>query len=567
MFNNSSRLTITGSTLSSVNGSQYNTYNNYHFDLKARSRFPEEEWKAELHREYDRIRTGRIKLLRTVCESPVSRCQYEETTRLTMIEAWDDSRATRVFGLALLNTGQEMSLFSSVAYTGPDAEKVFKKDCIDFSRIKRANFVQLHAFNDSENLMIFFHDELIPLAHVFHKHPHCRATLSRYISFQDELIPSESVPDDFQYLRNMWIRLRDGALVYGPKGPRSTFCSFMVEDNVTVTAQTLRHDVPSPLQVNSYKDQYLLSYLADMFLRGFYLPNDPLFCDRPVTVYPSLLSYTHLAVLSATSSLPRIIARFPELGGESLWNLQVSFPDSYEDHYVQTFMRDGRIRFEINRRLEYFDQICFKFTLDQSYTEKMSCVWLAQACHIFSRLNIPCNCWKNYGFLHEVTFELNPYGCPTQWTAPVYTRSFDPNGCTMMTEKERLMQGLRHFTPNVTTEMKVWTTKDYDFMRALQEVKGVDPTTTEFANLAGLPILEIVSTEVNHFEDVFDDTDSLLSTLDNENEEDDMDVDSHCIQSSREGVVREMGMDIEMGDSSSPSVENLTGNVLMDVDD
>ncbi|KAF9250312.1 hypothetical protein L218DRAFT_1010644 [Marasmius fiardii PR-910] len=52
--------------------------------------------------------------------------------------------------------------------------------------------------------------------------------------------------------------------------------------------------------------------------------------------------------------------------------------------------------------------------------------------------------------------------------------------------------------------MNTWWLENYDFMRDLQEAKGFDPTTTEFACSIGIPILEIVYPENNRFEVVLD---------------------------------------------------------------
>ncbi|KAF9254795.1 hypothetical protein L218DRAFT_828225, partial [Marasmius fiardii PR-910] len=74
----------------------------------------------------------------------------------------------------------------------------------------------------------------------------------------------------------------------------------------------------------------------------------------------------------------------------------------------------------------------------------------------------------------------------------LYYFSFDPDGRTTMTERERVMGGLPRLIPEASTWMTWWRPVDYDFMRELQEVKGFDSTTTEFASSAGLPILQIV---------------------------------------------------------------------------
>ncbi|KAF9254020.1 hypothetical protein L218DRAFT_1010230 [Marasmius fiardii PR-910] len=179
MLSVSSRIAISQGTFNVVHGNQYNIYNNQSEEDGLHPRFdPEDEWKMELYREYKRVTTGDSYLLRTICESTVEDNEYEDDRREEMM------KATRVFSVSRLGGGRNGSRFTSVGYTGRDAKKLFKQDCIDFSRIKHASVAQLHAFNDSANPMVFFHDELIPLQYTMESHPDCAYVLSQYISFQ-----------------------------------------------------------------------------------------------------------------------------------------------------------------------------------------------------------------------------------------------------------------------------------------------------------------------------------------------------------------------------------------------
>ncbi|KAF9255285.1 hypothetical protein L218DRAFT_356517 [Marasmius fiardii PR-910] len=227
MFN-SSQIIIPRGTFNVVNRDQYNiTYNDY-LQPDALPRFsPEDRWKTELYQEYNLVRTGDVNLLETIYENAATEYEYEDGK-------WAERKATRVVSVAHLGNGWGRTRFLSVQYTGPDARKIFKTDCLTFSRIKHVNIVQLHAFNDSKNgPMLFFHDELIPLAHVIQNHPGCRYALERYIALQDALMFPE--PPFNKSWTQVWIRAKDGTFVYGPDGP-----------SFDVNHLDFSHDFPKP---------------------------------------------------------------------------------------------------------------------------------------------------------------------------------------------------------------------------------------------------------------------------------------------------------------------------------
>ncbi|KAF9269891.1 hypothetical protein L218DRAFT_830409, partial [Marasmius fiardii PR-910] len=161
--------------------------------------------------------------------------------------------------------------------------------------------------------------------------------------------------------------------------------------------------------------------------------------------------------------------------------------------------------------------------------------WLTQAHHIFETLEIPQDDWENYGlqfFLILLTFPLlgfsvqitvklenlqqsvhsrlrssyylfmHPFlhfkdSIPVllSWASSrnLYYWSTDPNGHSMMTEKDCLVHGLPRYVTKFQTEMKTWSLHhDYHYMQILQEAEGFDPSTTDYAHSLGQPILKIV---------------------------------------------------------------------------
>ncbi|KAF9254302.1 hypothetical protein L218DRAFT_555691 [Marasmius fiardii PR-910] len=89
---------------------------------------------------------------------------------------WEKRTATQGFSVARFGNGRDRAWFLSIGYTGHDARKVFKQDCLTFSRI---NMAQLYAFNDSQhNPMIFFYNDLVPIAHIFQNHLDCQTVFA-----------------------------------------------------------------------------------------------------------------------------------------------------------------------------------------------------------------------------------------------------------------------------------------------------------------------------------------------------------------------------------------------------
>ncbi|KAL0568914.1 hypothetical protein V5O48_013056 [Marasmius crinis-equi] len=83
-----------------------------------------------------------------------------------------------------------------------------------------------------------------------------------------------------------------------------------------------------------------------------------------------------------------------------------------------------------------------------------------------------------------------------------YYWSVDPNGKSSLSEEERVSFGLPHFTHGSYSYYSSYPVEVYDFIQRWQEAKGFDPKTTEFARSLGYPILEILSWDEEHFENI-----------------------------------------------------------------
>ncbi|KAG7087960.1 hypothetical protein E1B28_012001 [Marasmius oreades] len=567
MFNNSSRMNFGNANLSIVHGNQNNMYYLQHEHQVAGP--GEEEWKVKLHREYDRFPAGRIKILETFTENRVWRGEYEdESVNLSWDERWDSSRAKRTTHLACLVKGMKESLpFFSIAYTGPDAQKVFKRDCLRYSRNRYGNVAQLRGFNDSDIPMVLFHEELIPVQHIQRHHKYSTA-LQCYLSFQAS-IAMHNMPEwcrteriNLYHWYHVWIQPRNGRVSFGPAGPRPDFfpvgaypdwqlksCS----DIPVLHPATYNADCITEHLIKYCPDHFFLDVLASTGTRS--------------NMYPKTEDWPRHTCHVWDRFSGRSLARF-----RSGWTYKIDFSFAEELLHSVT-MEDGRTRFSINSAtawLQMQEEIPFGFTyeIDLPWHQQRH-GWLSQACSIFNTLNIPKDKWSDYHFVDLVYLGLNlgtldhdvegdfdaitpnianesnyylfllppppslPGGFPDihAWMSGknLYYYSLDPNGKSVMTETQCLSFRLPPIVPNFTFRGYSWNSDVYDLISAWQEKKGFDPTTTEFTRSLGYPIMEVIySMDDGRFEDLFENTDSLSSHTD------------------RVGTGHERAMDIDM---------------------
>ncbi|KAF9255434.1 hypothetical protein L218DRAFT_817459, partial [Marasmius fiardii PR-910] len=74
----------------------------------------------------------------------------------------------------------------------------------------------------------------------------------------------------------------------------------------------------------------------------------------------------------------------------------------------------------------------------------------------------------------------------------LYYWSSDPAGGSIMPESQRLHLGLPSLAPSfLGFDLRSWSIDIYDTIWTWQEMKGFDPTTTEFARSLGFPVMEL----------------------------------------------------------------------------
>ncbi|KAF9254406.1 hypothetical protein L218DRAFT_886410 [Marasmius fiardii PR-910] len=203
----------------------------------------------------------------------------------------------------------------------------------------------------------------------------------------------------------------------------------------------------------------------------------------------------------------------------------------------------------------------FHFWLDPYFSGGLSSIWLAQAYRVFTTLSIPEDEWNDCGlclhhhwdrYLYMVILDIEvsapeetnnsltthngpnlPHylfvrppprfsdGFPdiSNWRSgkDLYYWSHSPNGIPFPPEHPEMALSkdadvalsLPNVVPEVHPLMHTWSLDAYNLMRKLQEAKGFDPTTTDFALSKGYPLLDIISAGEERFEDISKDTGAL----------------------------------------------------------
>ncbi|KAK1230809.1 hypothetical protein PQX77_006081 [Marasmius sp. AFHP31] len=569
MFDHSDspRISVSGGTLSFniVHGNQSNPHTQSPQD---RHRFPPgEEWKEELYHEvlidhYERIPTGRIKLINTISETGVERRTYEEPRTMSLVEGSDTSRAKRVLHLACTVSETRVSPPSLVVkYTGRDARHAFKMDVLQFSQLRDPAFPQLRGFNDSEMPMIIFHDLLVPARHVIeytqnspialcYLHMQGNAAVSNLPPTAAPIMLSLCSTPGLLYGEHIWIRPQTGDVCFGPAGP-------WPDHNFSIwgypTSPQHAHLGPSPLPLSAYNNSALFDYLVQNATSDFVLS---VLSRQYMWPYPDEMDCCQHILHVHSHFHQQPVAKFPGSTGTFTFHCILYEPHHLESEPAKMLMEDGRTRYIayltspagflnllLTLRLtisnHYIEQGSLLFHFRQDRTLYSFCeAWLCQAIHVFHVLGIPREEWEGFTLLpnHSITvLGLCSYGYaqsrrnydyrsdppyylfvqpPPQlpdttpdlvsWTqAPaesLYYWSVDPDGNSRMSKAHYMTLGLPCFRNFANQPHVGWKAEIYDLVRQWQEAKGFDPTTTVFARSMGYPIVEILDQDGHRLE-------------------------------------------------------------------
>ncbi|KAF9260915.1 hypothetical protein L218DRAFT_842153, partial [Marasmius fiardii PR-910] len=70
--------------------------------------------------------------------------------------------------------------------------------------------------------------------------------------------------------------------------------------------------------------------------------------------------------------------------------------------------------------------------------------------------------------------------------------SRDSSGQSVISLEEQKEMGLPGITVDEELTFQHWSEEAYDCLRKYQELRGFDPSTTDFARSLGLPILDVI---------------------------------------------------------------------------
>ncbi|KAK1227725.1 hypothetical protein PQX77_009276 [Marasmius sp. AFHP31] len=482
MFNhsNSPRISVSGGTLSFnvVHGNQSNSRTRSPQD---RHRFPPgEEWKEELYREYERMPTGRIKLVNTIFETGVARRTYEGSRSMSLIEGSDTSRAKRILHLACTASETwESPPFLLVKYTGRDARRAFKMDALQFSQLRDPLFPQLRGFSDSEIPIIIFHDLLIPAAHAIQHDQNSPAILC-YLRLQGETAFSN-------------LAYNNSALFdYLVQNATSDFVlSALSQQYMWINPDEMDCCQHIPRVRSRFHQQLVAKFPETTWTFTFHCVS---FESKPAKTLVD--GRTRLTISN----------RYIEHGSLDFHFRQDQTPCNYDEAWlcqaIHVFhvLDIPREEWESFTLLPYYGLIWFSLTPSVRGQSRQDCDY---------RFDPP-----------YYLFILPPPQLPDKapdvasWIqAPAessYYWSADPDGKSRMSKAHYMALGLPCFDKSISRSIgpRVWKAEIYDLVRQWQEAKGYDPTTTDFVRSMGYPIVEILPQDINCFDTYVEDDES-----------------------------------------------------------
>ncbi|KAJ8080132.1 hypothetical protein PM082_016960 [Marasmius tenuissimus] len=278
-------------------------------------------------------------------------------------------------------------------------------------------------------------------------------------------------------------------------------------------------------------------------------------------------------------------------------------------------MEDGRTRLTILDRHILNDETSnlvlgskFAFFTNRVNPSTYREAWLSQAIHVFHVLGIPREEWEDYTLSATSCIYVSPdYSghaqarqSDIQFDPPIYLFvlppprqpvhvafwsqasteslcywSVDPDGNRKLSEAQRMALGLPCFQRSQLLPWNSgrWEIEVYDVMRRWQEAKGFDPTTTDFAQSMGHPILEIIPQDEARFETCQENVEHVGNQKHEQGSEP-MQVDefSETIPdpqaspaSSRQGLVDSSLMDIDMEDCNGRMADLSVDTISIDV--
>ncbi|KAK7047401.1 hypothetical protein VNI00_006632 [Paramarasmius palmivorus] len=334
---------------------------------------------------------------------------------------------------------------------------------------------------------------------------------------------------DFQLL---WVQPQTGGLCVGPRGPELE-CQFMLADLPSPIIDVCNSE--DPLPIDAYQDENIVHYFSRAINDQDFI--DWFFTRAHFDVLQADLGEAEVRSLSSSNgaiysdSRGKLVARCEDISKSCRWTTTYIRVSSGKLERSRTQMADGSIRFTFTSPKQF--HICFGHEFGNCRVqEALLRLWLSQAHRVFDHLNMSRNdarqclamtrkvytslegngpesaSQRNPWFLFIRPFPSTPTGQPdfAAWThGNMVHWSSDASGRTWVLNDAQQTPGFPKITPQIKTLTYKWDDIIYGAARRIQEFKGFDPRTRDFARSLELPAFEV------EFEDAED--------------EDDMDVD------------------------------------------
>ncbi|KAF9254895.1 hypothetical protein L218DRAFT_1082111 [Marasmius fiardii PR-910] len=367
------------------------------------------------------------------------------------------------------------SKFTVKTYHGRNGKKEWRRDFLRCSRDWHGD-VPLFGYNKSSVPLLIFHGELVPIAHI-----------EAQVGWVG-LVYLEMLRKSLRCSRNeLWMDPTKGSFCRGPVGPKCRQWSDRFHiDAIPSDIEFLKENVVIRYFSNIKNDLGLIAVLA-------YSSHFEHVIGVFSTYYPHLISsLTNSTIASIRNA--RWFSRKGCLGD-------------------QQRMADGSTRFLLTDHGRHIEV--------ESMVETYS--WLSQALSVFHVHNIWFNedlsnfkfidpYFKVKGALQKLKHKrqqcrlgrpiylfLLPSPSPD---THFYFWSHNPSGQDLLSSDMCRYLGLPiTFSISLDYYQYSWPTKVYKALHDHQVVRGFDPTTTDFVEFLGYPILEIMSPE-NHFQEV-----------------------------------------------------------------
>uniref|UniRef100_A0A0W0GFD4 Uncharacterized protein n=1 Tax=Moniliophthora roreri TaxID=221103 RepID=A0A0W0GFD4_MONRR len=462
--------------------------------------------------QYSKIPTGRIHLLNKICS-------------YTPMYNHNPLQASQSIHVAQIPTLCRDSGFLCVSYSGPDAYEAFRLEFLKFKRVKSVNVAQLLGFNDTEfPALIFYEGNANSVGSRFGS-AQTIAALATLLQLSMGLIfkvLSKDSVDSGIDLRLLWVQPRTGRLCVGPSGPeiRDQFMLAALPSPVVEVCKSA-----DPLPIQAYKDRDVVQYFSraisdEDFIDWFFTKAHLNVIHSDVTEEEAqLLSLSDGTIHSGCQN--RIIARCKEASRFCTWKLTYIHVSPCEIEETRVHMVDGSIRFTVTSSERF--RICFGYEFgDYRIIGTLLRSWLSQAPRVFKHLHMPADYARHCSMTRKVYLFLDGKGPEfasqrNPWF--LFVRPF-PSTSNSQPDFAAWIRGeLHHWSLAASGQMPVpeqllglsiakpkiivfsysWDDIIYDSASRIQEFKGFNPDTTDFARSLQLPTFQAMDCPAGDF--------------------------------------------------------------------